>query len=262
MVLHVDVWRFVTQLPCFIAVLHFTEFCILFVLYLNTGWANRKKWVKREWSIKTLLLLPWRTSEGLCLCSDFGLQILGGSEQSQAGLGRLLSPSGAWGGFQKTLPVTSGPLRTVNHALCRSVSAQQPQLPPQLEMQYATYPRRWTTQEACGVTHRKTNVHVLVQSHKHNTVEDIQIHTCMYVCMSRYACPPDVRWIGLRHQGWGGKGISQQAVVWVVSLTGIRIPQKLPTSSLPNIKGLVTLWVQRAADMSDTPRKHPEIVED
>lgn len=33
----------------------------------------------------------------------------GGGERSQTGLGRWLSPSGAWGGFQKTLPVTSGP---------------------------------------------------------------------------------------------------------------------------------------------------------
>lgn len=57
---------------------------------------------------------------------------------------------------------------------------------PQLEMQYATYPGRWTTQEACGVTHRKTNVHVLVQSHKRNTVAHIQTHTRMYesVCLS------------------------------------------------------------------------------
>lgn len=84
------------------------------------------------------------------------------------GLGRLLSPSGREEVFQKTLPVTSSPLRTVNHALRRSASAQQTQLPPQLEMQYTTYPRRWDHPGGIwGHTHKKTNVHVLIQSHPH-----------------------------------------------------------------------------------------------
>lgn len=103
----------VTLLPCFIAVLYFTEFCM-------------------SESIKTLLLLPWRTCEGLCLFSDFGLQIFfggGGASGVKQGWGDGCLPLGREEGFRKHCQSRLVPLRTVNHALCRSVSAQQPQLP-------------------------------------------------------------------------------------------------------------------------------------
>lgn len=62
---------------------------------------SRQKEIKTDWSIKCSLNafccgLLARASVCLVIFGDFG-----GSEQSQTGLGRLLSPSGAWGGFSE-----------------------------------------------------------------------------------------------------------------------------------------------------------------
>lgn len=178
MVLHLDARRSDTHSPslysCICVLYHFS---LHFICTLFQYWMSLQTEVKAEQSLKwnlNLLVLLWCSCEGLCLSSDLGLEILGEVSGVKRGWGSCCLPQGREEVLQKTLPVTSGPLQTVNHALRQSASAQQPQLPPQLEMQYATYPRRWdhpggiwghshthshTQKNKCACAHSITHTH-------------------------------------------------------------------------------------------------------
>ncbi len=74
--------------------------------------------------------------------------------------------------FQKTLPVTSGPLQTVNRALRWSASAQQPRLATSAgnairHVPQAPGPPRRHTGSHTG----KTNVHAPVHTHPHPVIK-------------------------------------------------------------------------------------------
>lgn len=120
--------------------------------------------------------------------------------------------------FTKTLPVTAGLLQAVNHAppLARFRTAAWSPSSAGNAIRHVPWAPR-TTQEGmqghtqttqCARTHTfaLAFMRILTRAHARST---------------QAKSPQDVRWIGLWHQGWGAKGISQQAAVSVVSLTGM-----------------------------------------
>lgn len=203
---------------------------------------SQQKDTKTERSIKCILnlsALPWRTcSLWLCLSSDLGLEISGGWRVRQ-GWGSCCLPPGLWGGFSENTAShgwSSADSKSRSSPVCFRTAAPAPSSAGNAirHVPQAPGPPR----KHAG-SHRKPNVHVLVRSHQ---------HLCTFGYTHTVYKPIVLRmWgrlvCGIR--GEGGKGISQQVVVSVVSLTGMWIPQKLPTSSLANIKGWLTLCVQR-----------------
>lgn len=122
------------------------------------------------------------------MSNDFGLGDFGGNESD--GVEEVVVSLRSVRRFlRKTLPVTSGPLWTVNHALCRSASAQPPQLPPQLERQYTTYPRRWDHPGGIwGHTHTSTEKQISMCSYNRKPPQSstcrADIHVYKPTCLS------------------------------------------------------------------------------
>lgn len=154
----------------------------------------------------------------------------------------------------KTLSVTSGPLRTLNHALSWPASAQQqPRLLPQLEMQYATYPGRETTQEAHRVSHThagKTKVLVLVQWYTHTQAcnqAHVERHTHTHMQASVF-CPGDASWMVCGDRSEGAEEFHNKWwFQWFLSLGC----ENHKNSRLPLRRISKSLCSKGAEDMSD-----------
>lgn len=128
--------------------------------------------------------------QGLLSVLWFWFGDFGETSGVERGWGGCCLPRGRVGVSQKTLPVTSGPLRTVNYAHCRNASTQQPNSLRSWKGNTPHTPGGGTTQEAYGVTythfHRKTNKHVLKQSHIPPQSRTCRADTHVYkpVCLS------------------------------------------------------------------------------